>query len=409
MNNFLIFFTSYFLIVMSCLGYGSAITKFSKFNIKNIDIGFTGIVGIFFLILYSYASHLFYAHTYIHNLLLLILGNIFFFRFTIQKFDNSEIAILFILFLILFIAFILFKTHDDFGYYHFPYTVYLTQNPLILGVGLFNHGFRTPSSIFYLNSLFYLPIVKHFMFHMGAILVMGFTNLTLLKSILNKINERKIDQIFYLKLLIFIFINIFFYRIAEHGTDRSAQILIFILIVHFYEMRFNYSKFSENVIKIFIIVSLVISLKSFYLLYLLFSVPIIYYLIIDKKKELIFESFKSYYFYLLVLMIFLNLSVYFFNTGCFIYPIEKTCFIATNWSIPISEVRAMNIHYEWWSKAGGGPGYSSEIPKEIYINFNYWFSNWIDRYFFNKVSDFLAGIVTLLTIIFFVFKSKKKE
>ena len=26
-----------------------------------------------------------------------------------------------------------------------------------------------------------------------------------------------------------LFINIFFYRIAEHGTDRSAQILIFLL------------------------------------------------------------------------------------------------------------------------------------------------------------------------------------
>ena len=30
-----------------------------------------------------------------------------------------------------------------------------------------------------------------------------------------------------LALLSFIFINIFFYRISEHGTDRSAQILFF--------------------------------------------------------------------------------------------------------------------------------------------------------------------------------------
>ena len=32
-----------------------------------------------------------------------------------------------------------------------------------------------------------------------------------------------------------LFINIFFYRISEHGTDRSAQILILILIVELYE------------------------------------------------------------------------------------------------------------------------------------------------------------------------------
>ena len=27
----------------------------------------------------------------------------------------------------------------------------------------------------------------------------------------------------------------------------------------------------------------------------------------------------------------------------------------------------MKLHYEWWAKAGGGPGYKSEIPKEIYV------------------------------------------
>ena len=27
----------------------------------------------------------------------------------------------------------------------------------------------------------------------------------------------------------------------------------------------------------------------------------------------------------------------------------------------------MSIHYEWWAKAGGGAGYSHELPKENYI------------------------------------------
>ena len=52
------------------------------------------------------------------------------------------------------------KTHDDFPYYHFSYSHYLTENSLIFGMGHFNLGYRTPSSIFYLNSLFYLPFVK---------------------------------------------------------------------------------------------------------------------------------------------------------------------------------------------------------------------------------------------------------
>ena len=32
-------------------------------------------------------------------------------------------------------------------------------------------------------------------------------------------------------------------------------------------------------------------------------------------------------------------------------------FLETAWSIPKDEVKLMSIHYEWWAKAGGGPGY----------------------------------------------------
>ena len=35
----------------------------------------------------------------------------------------------------------------------------------------------------------------------------------------------------------------------------------------------------------------------------------------------------------------------------------------------------MKIHYEWWAKGGGGPGYSSEIKKEIYIKDFNWLDN----------------------------------
>ena len=40
--------------------------------------------------------------------------------------------------------------------------------PSAIGIGNFNLGLRTPSSIFYLNSLYYLPITKYFLFQMAA-------------------------------------------------------------------------------------------------------------------------------------------------------------------------------------------------------------------------------------------------
>jgi len=64
----------------------------------------------------------------------------------------------------------------------------------------------------------------------------------------------------------------------------------------------------------------------------------------------------------------------------------------------------MNTHYEWWAKSGGGPGYKHKMSKDEYIkNFN-WFKNWIDRHFFNKVSDTLFGIIFICLLYYFLFK-----
>jgi hypothetical protein len=115
-----------------------------------------------------------------------------------------------LIFVILIFGLLIFKTHDDFPYYHFPYTYYLTQNPLLIGTGQFNHGFRTPSSLFYLNSLFYLPFIKYYSFYIPTILIMGFVNLIILKDIFNYIAKKKIDYLFFFSLFVFIFINIFF-------------------------------------------------------------------------------------------------------------------------------------------------------------------------------------------------------
>ena len=53
----------------------------------------------------------------------------------------------------------------------------------------------------------------------------------------------------------------------------------------------------------------------------------------------------------------------------------------------LNQVKEMKIHYEWWAKAGGGPGFKVDISKEEYVkNFN-WIKGWIDRHFFNKVSN----------------------
>ena len=205
------------------------------------------------------------------------------------------------------------------------------------------------------------------------------------------------------------FINIFFYRIGEHGTDRSAQILVMLLIIEIiYAL---YKKDFDNIqnLKIFTLVIFIISLKAFYILYLLLLLPLYYsYYQSFKSHYLIIKNLLNGYLYFYFLIFLLILSSYFFNTGCLLYPVEITCFDNLSWSIPIKQVEQMNQWYQQWSKAGAAPGFRVDNP-EIYIKDFNWVANWIDKYFFNKVSDFLLGIIFLSLVIFTSFKMNSKD
>ena len=52
---------------------------------------------------------------------------LYFIRINYKKY-KSQITNFFIIFLILFFSSLIYKMHDDFPYYHFPYTYILTQN-----------------------------------------------------------------------------------------------------------------------------------------------------------------------------------------------------------------------------------------------------------------------------------------
>ena len=71
------------------------------------------------------------------------------------------------------------------------------------------------------------------------------------------------------------------------------------------------------------------------------------------------------------------------------------------------EVQGMNFWYELWSKGGAAPNFRVDNP-EIYVTNLNWLKNWIDIYFFNKVSDFILGLFVLSLIIFFHLKARKK-
>ena len=423
MTNLLILITTFFFVSISLIGYGTIFLKIFSKDSQISNFGYLGIFGLVFSIFISYFTNFFLPHDYIFNSIYLILG-LFGFIMLIKQLSRNvlkkEIISFIVIFSIALISLLIFKNHDDFPYYHFVYTYNLTQFDLNIGIGQFNHGFRTPSSIFYINSLFFLPLIKYFSFNFTSVIVLIFANIILLKKIgisfSSKILsfKKELSQpyvIILFSLLSLMFINIFFYRVSEHGTDRSAQILVMLLIIEIIDalQRKNYNNIIN--LKILTLVIFIISLKAFYILYLLLLLPVYYsYYQLFKSHGLIIKKLLSRYLFFYLLIFLLILSSYFFSTGCLLYPVEITCFDNLSWSIPIKQVEQMNQWYQQWSKAGAAPGFRVDNP-EIYIKHFNWVSNWIDKYFFNKVSDFLFGIIflSLVILVSFQMNSENKD
>ena len=235
----------YFLILFSILGYGRIVTIFnSNYQVSSFD----GLIGISILILISFITNLFFPHNLIHNSIVITFG-LFLFIFDLKNnFSNriKEIKLILLVFSIIFIGILLYKNHDDFYYYHFPYSLILTNFEKIFGLGNLNHGFRTPSSIFYLNSLFYLPGIKYFLMNSGAIYIFGFVNLVLIELIVKYLKQNSQNFILFLSVLSFVYINSKFSRFSEHGTDLSAIILIFLMAVYYYENVNSINKISRS-------------------------------------------------------------------------------------------------------------------------------------------------------------------
>ena len=399
----------YFILLSFCsIGYGCYLNKILK--IKNQCFGLNGLIGITFLSIISFSTSIFLKHNFIFNSIILIIG-IICFIFFLKKVKNSkkEFYFFFITFLLLFLFITIAKNHDDFPYYHFPYIHLLTEYSHPVGIGQLNNGFRTPSSIFFISSLFYLPSIKYHLYHVLPALILGFSNLILLKFILSKKNFYENNFINFLSLIVIIFLNIFFYRLAEHGTDRSGMIMTMIAIIYlFLILNMKQEKSSELLkenLKIFsIIIFFVISLKPFYLVNLALFLPI---LINKRFRNFFFELlFSKTSFYCILFLIF-TFFYTFINSGCIIFPISQTCFENLSWSIAKENVTDVSIWFELWSKAGANPNFVVDDRLKYISGFN-WLSNWIDNYFFNKVSDFLIGLFVLNLIMIFYFYKKKK-
>ena len=404
MFDIVIFISAYLFLLFSILGYGIFFYRLSFEKLDDLSHEnsiYIGFYGLFFVTLISLFTSLFLSHNLLHNSLLHIFGVFYF--LTIKIKNKKEFSkIIFLISIIVFSALLISKTHDDFSYYHFPFTKYLTENKIIFGMGNINHGYNLLSSLFFLNSTFYLPLIGYYSFHYSTVFFLIFFNFFIFKEILSSKNE---DLIKFLFILALSFFNLSFNRIAEYGTDKPGQLLISILVIKLIQIVL-FNKEKEKISKIIFLLPLLaycISLKTYFLPYIILGL-IIFTLKPDVIKSLksIFNS-KSFIFFSLILIIYF--FHHFVSTGCIISPLAATCF-EDQFSWARKDMIKLSIWVEQWSKAGAGPNFRVENVQDYIKNFN-WVSNWAEKYFYIKVLDQLAILFSSIIVLFLIFKDFK--
>tara|TARA_B100000965_G_scaffold372194_2_gene361701 strand:- start:227 stop:1894 length:1668 start_codon:yes stop_codon:yes gene_type:complete len=402
------FIITYSILTLSIIGYGfffcNYFTRFNNINLSNISIGYIGLFGIFFLIFISYSTNIFFAHSNYHNLIIHLIGILSFSFFFKKNYKKIRLKYFFLAYLISFFAIFYFKSHDDFSYYHFSFIENITRNKIEFGLGHFDTAFNHVSSLFYFHSLFKTTLTSHFFYQIGQLSIAIFVNTILFENIFVKKKSSKLDITFYLSIFCIFFINIFFYRLAEHGTDRSAQILFFLCIILIISIFKNTKYLDEILEKLLIIFTLIVSIKSFYLLYSLILL-IIYFKFY--KVNYLFNFFKKFNVTKICIAMLIFIMIYSMShSGCFLYPVSFTCPSTFFWGYEKEKILGFMNWYELWSKAGATPNFRVDDISHYLKGLN-WVPNWIDTYFFNKILDFISGILFMMFIILLFFKPKK--
>ena len=408
MTNYILLYCSALIISFSILGYGFLLSKIINKDLLSFNLGYQGLLGILFLTTISYFTIFFVKHGYLHNIIIHIVGISSFTFFIRNEKNYLKLKKFIILFSILFIALLIIRNHDDFNYYHLTYSLGLTENKIFMGLGQFQHGYKHHSSLFFFNSIIFLPYIKYYLFHSLGWFTLVFINYLILDFLLfNRIKELKFEYFFYLFLILFI--NVKFSRIGAYGSDLSSQIIlmtIFPLIYSTLQIDIKSPVFRANFLMIVLIITYTVTLKSFFILNFLFLIPFLF--LYDYKKLFNLAIFNNAFVFSII-TIFLLLSINIAYTGCAIYPVKATCLTNhLSWALEKDHVEMMNNWYQQWSKSGASSTYRVENPEEYIKGFN-WVSNWYERYFLYKFKELIIGIVFLIIIVLMLFRGGVKN
>ena len=236
-----------FFFLVSIIGYGVFFNE-KILKIKTSNFGEIGILGLIFLAFIVTFFHFFFPISQNFNLLLHLIG-IIFFIFNIKKISNYFAKDKIIIFLYFFSLLIFFKhkPNEDFGFYHLPYVINFTSEKLIIGLANLQIQQGWNSIWLNLHSIFYFYIINY----KGIYLLNSFLFIFICSIFLNfifqyfKNNNKKNSIIFFFALFFLSFFLIKFSKINSYGLDVPGNFILILSIFYFLKLIFLRENNSE--------------------------------------------------------------------------------------------------------------------------------------------------------------------
>tara|TARA_B100000029_G_scaffold486488_1_gene540905 strand:+ start:5569 stop:7122 length:1554 start_codon:yes stop_codon:yes gene_type:complete len=379
--NLIIFFVITQISYFSIVGYGNLIFR-EKFNDIWLNNFINFIIGIIFLNLLGFILYYLNINFNYINLIVLLVGLIFF-NFSKNRKNLTKIILVNLLF---FSGILISKLHEDWSY-HFSFIEQISAHKPIIGIGNVDDIHILSSSFFsFVQKIFYLPYYEFKLILIPIYLIY----LNLLYFLLNILfNERK--KILILFFLIFVIIAGKFSRLSEFGFDYISNfILIKILILYLFQISKSKYKFNfESLYILFFLYAVTIKVIS------VFFLPLLIYFV---YKELNIKKILNKTNFISVIVLFCFIIDSFLRSGCLLYFFDFTCFSSeiVSWSIDHSRVYDHKNHIELWAK--GFYTQNNILNPNIYLD--NWFVNWFEVHFVTKILSFVfIPIIFLILII----------
>jgi len=395
-----------FLLSLSFLGYGKFFELFFLKEKRTQCVGQIGLLGLFFVSIIITFIHFFFKISIFLFFLTHIVGIIFFLLFFEKKKIFLKKKFIIFNFFFIFSSLLMLAYHkpnEDFGYYHLPYLINITQEKIIFG--LVNIQFNQGWNSIWLNiaSSLNLPLLGSNGFHLLNILFLIF----FCNIFLNLIEEKNLN--FFSNLSIFFFLIFGAYLIIKFlilnifGFDVPANfitIFVYYLFIKFFSINKN---FNSEKIKIF---KKILIFSSFAFMIKLSTAPIVLLPIFIVLIYFLNKSLKKIFLFIIIISFFFSIWCIqqFIYTGCFLFPLKISCF-EVFWFNNIAIIDLVKntpiINKSFFTYAG------NLTPDEYIKNFN-WVKNWFLRAKIELFEHIIIFSVIFFTVFFFNFSKNKK-